>query len=219
MTTSARSRSPYELEELTVQLHRSKLGLFWRWRTELGTLTGTGGGFFECWHCIGPGLSGVAFGSGLALAAALPWTRRFLAARFWCLVTRHRLQRAFWELRLHTRAGRLPLVLWMHGTRVGERITVLACPGTSVSDYENAAEVLAAACGAREARVTVSARWSQLITIDILRRDLLGPSRTVGSALAALTGPVLVPAQREPDPEPVSDPPRWPGTGPGDALS
>jgi hypothetical protein len=215
-------RSPYQLEELTVALHRSRLGAFWRWRTEMSVLSGGATGFLECWHCIGPGLSGVAFGGGLALAAALPWTRRFLAARFWCLVTRHRLQRAFWEMRLHTRAGHLPLILWMHGTKVGERVFILARAGTSVSDYEDAADVFAAACGAREARVTASRRWSQLITIDILRRDILTPRKVIRSTLADLAGPVIVPAQRavpEPAREPVTDSPAWPGIEPGDTRS
>ena len=52
---------------------------------------------------------------GVVLVLVLvPWSRRFLLARFWCLFTRHRLQRVFWELRLHTRAGHLPWVLWTH---------------------------------------------------------------------------------------------------------
>jgi hypothetical protein len=209
-------RSPYQLEELTVALHRSRLGAFWRWRTEMSVLSGGVTGFLESWHCIGLDLSGVAFGGGLALAAALPWTRRFLAARFWCLVTRHRLQRAFWEMRLHTRAGHLPLILATCGTRVGERAVILARAGTSLADYEDAAAVFAAACGAREARVSASPRWSQLITIDILRRDILAPRRVVPSVLVDITGPVTVPAA---SPEPGPEPPAWPQISPKDTLS
>jgi hypothetical protein len=214
--TAKTQRSPYQLEELTVLLHRSRLGAFWRWRTEMSVLSGGATGFFECWHCIGLDLSGLAFGGGLALAAALPWTRRFLAARFWCLVTRHRLQRAFWEMRLHTRAGHLPLILLTYGTRVGERAVILARAGTSLADYEDAADVFAAACGAREARVTASRRWSQLITIDILRRDILSPRRIIPSALVDVVGPVTVPAA---SPEPGPEPPAWPQISPGDTLS
>lgn len=180
---SAANESPYAFEELTVILHRSKVGAFWRWRTELGVFSSSTGGFFETWHLIGLDLAGVAFGGGLALALALPWTRRFLAARFWCLLTRHRLQRAFWEMRLHTRAGRLPLVLWIHATAVGVRAYVLATAGTSLTSYQNAAEVFAAACGAREARVAASPRWSQLIIIDVMRRDVLSARLVVPSVL------------------------------------
>lgn len=202
-------KSPYQFEELTVVLHRSKVGAFWRWRTELTTFSGGAGGFLETWHLIGLDLTGVAFGGGLALALALPWTRRFLAARFWCLLTRHRLQRAFWEMRLHTRAGRLPLVLWTHATKVGVRAYILATAGTSLTSYQNAAEVFAAACGAREARVSASPRWSQLITIDIMRRDVLSPRLVVPSVLVDVGEPVQdeVPAL---DAEPVT----WPELSP-----
>lgn len=192
------NRSPYQFEELTLLLRRSRAGIAWRWRTELGVLTSGSAGFFECWHCVGLDLAGTAFGGGVALAVTLPWTRRFLAARFWCLLTRHRLQRAFWEMRLHTRAGHLPLVLWLHATRSGERVYVLARAGLSVEDFEAAAPAFAAACGAREARVAASSAHAQLITIDILRRDLLGPRNVVRSALSGVVGPVLVPAEDAP---------------------
>jgi hypothetical protein len=206
---STAQKSPYQFEELTVQIQRSKLGAFWRWRTEMSLISGSTGGFCETWHLIGIDLAGVAFGGGLALVLALPWTRRFLAARFWCLLTRHRLQRAFWEMRLHTRAGRLPLVLWTHGTKVGVRAYILATAGTSRTHYENAAEVFAAACGAREARVTASPRWSQLITIDIMRRDALSSRLVVPSVLVDMPEPAPgeVPAL---DPEPLT----WPELSP-----
>lgn len=190
MATASKNASPYAFEELTILLRRSRLGMAWRWRTEMATLTTGSGGFLETWHLIGLDLAGVAFGGGLALALLLPWTRRFLAARFWCLLTRHRLQRAFWETRLHTRAGRLPLVLWLTGSKVGVRAYVLAPAGTSLTAFENAAEIFAAACGAREAHVSASPRWSQLITIDIMRKDVLSSRVVVPSVLVDLGEPV-----------------------------
>src|SRR5690348_18067157 len=39
----------------------------------------------------------------------------------WCVLTRHRLQRLCYQARLHTREGRLPLILWIRPTKVGER--------------------------------------------------------------------------------------------------
>lgn len=212
------NRSPYALEDLTILLRRSRVGAAWRWRTEMTTLVTGSGGFFETWHLIGLDLAGTAFGGGLALALLLPWSRRFMLARFWCLVTRHRLQRAFWETRLHTRAGHLPLVLWTRGTKVGERAYVLARAGMSAADFEDAVPAFAAACGAREARVSFSPRWSQLITIDILRRDLLSPRHVVPSTLVDLAGPVAVPVQDQ-GREPVSGTRAWPGIAPGDDRS
>jgi hypothetical protein len=146
----------------------------------------------------------------------------FLLARFWCLVTRHRLQRTCWELRLHTRSGRLPLILHTRATKVGERAWILARAGIRAADFTDCAPDFAAACGAREARVTISPRWAQLITVDILRRDLLTPRHHVRSRLIDMTGPVVVPAQRtgtDPDLEPVTDSPAWPEIAPGDTRS
>ncbi len=104
----------------------------WRWRTEIALLVGSAAGFLAGWHFIGLDLTGVALGGGAALLAGLPWARRFVSRRFWCLVTRHRLQAVFWELRLHTRKFRLPLVMWTRPTPVGERAWLLLRAGLSV---------------------------------------------------------------------------------------
>lgn len=197
----SRSSSPYAVEQMAVTFHRSVFGAWWRWRSELAYFTFGSGGFLECWHCIGLDATGVALGVPAALAAALPWPRRFLAARFWALFARHRLQRSFWELRLHTRAGRLPLVPWISGTRVGVRAWVLLRAGMTFEDFEDSAPAFAIACGALDCRVTAPARWSSLVCIDIIRRDALGPARVVRSPLADLADPA---------PEAVA-PPAWPG--------
>ena len=55
----------------------------------------------------------------LGIVFGLPWSRRFITARFWCVLSRHSFQRLCWEARLHTRAGRLPVILWTRPTKVG----------------------------------------------------------------------------------------------------
>ncbi len=55
--------------------------------------------------------------------------------RFWCVLARHRLHRLCYEARLHTRAGRLPLVLWTRPTKVGERARVLCRAGICADDF------------------------------------------------------------------------------------
>jgi hypothetical protein len=126
------------------------------------------------------------------IVLAVPVTRRFSTRRFWCVLARHRLQRVCYETRLHTRAGRLPLVLWIRPTKVGERAHVLCRAGTCGDDFAANAPEIAAACYAREARVTASTRWSHLVTIDIVRRDTLAASHAVASLLPAL------PARQDP---------------------
>jgi hypothetical protein len=145
----------------------------------------------------------VILGGLVVVLVVLPWSRRFLADRFWALFTRHRLQRAFWELRLHTRAGRLPLIAWIHATPVGSRAVVICRAGLCFEDFQANAPEFASACGAREARVTCSARLSWLIWIDVIRRDVLGPARLIRSPLAEL--PATDPAPAWPEPARTED--------------
>jgi hypothetical protein len=205
----SRSRTPYAIEELTVTLDRSRLGAGWRWRSELLCLACLLAAYGWVWSLLGSGLRSLAVFGVIALVLALiPWSRRFITGRFWALFTRHRLQRAFWELRLHTRAGRLPLIPWITSTAVGSRAVVVIRAGMCFEDFEGKAAELAAACGAREARVTCSSRWSWLVFIDIIRRDVLGPARVIRSPLADLPArvPGHVPALAS-----ASDPgPSWP---------
>jgi ABC-type multidrug transport system fused ATPase/permease subunit len=61
--------------------------------------------------------------AGLVLALfALPWTRRFTVRRAWCVISRHRLQRVFYETRMHTRSGRLSLI-WLCLTFGGDGVS------------------------------------------------------------------------------------------------
>src|SRR6266568_3671016 len=108
-------------------------------------------------------------------AGVLPWPRR----RFWCVLTRHRIQRLCWEARLHTRSGRLPLILWTRPTKVGIRLHLLCRAGICAEDFDAHRGELRAACYAREARVTRNRKWSQLVTIDIIRHDTLAAGNTI----------------------------------------
>ena len=56
--------------------------------------------------------------------------------------------------------------------------------GMTFEDFEDSAAAFAVACGARDCRVTASPRWSWLLCIDVIRRDVLGPARVIRSPLA-----------------------------------
>ena len=203
MPGASRSSSPYLVDQLAVTIHRSVFGAWWRWRTELAALAALAGSYFYGWYRLGSWLPPLLILLGLVLVAVLvPWPRRFVLARAWVLFTRHRLQRSFWELGLHTRAGRLPLVPWITGTPVGCRAWVLLRAGMTFTDFENSAGAFATACGATGCRVTASARWAWLVFIDVVRRDALGPRHIIRSPLGDL--PTL-------DPVPGDDTiPAWP---------
>ena len=179
--------SPYVIEGMAVTFHRTAAGMAWRWRTELLVLTLTTAALLRLHFTMGgwiwpPVLAGLV----VLVLLAIPSSRRYLTRRFWCVLARHRIQRLCWEARLHTRAGRLPLVLWTRPTKVGERAWLLCRAGICAEDFEDHIGELRAACYARDARVTRNTRWSQLITIDIIRRDTLAAAHHVPSPLPAM---------------------------------
>jgi hypothetical protein len=171
--------NPYAFDALAVQFHASAAGMAWRWRTELAILLTALAGLWRLAHLIPITWASVVVALALAGLGCLPWIRK----RFWCLLARHRIHRLCWEARLHTRAGRLPLVLWAHPTKVGERLHILCRAGICAEDFEAHIGELRAACFARDARVTRNRRWSQLVTIDIIRRDTLAASHHIPSPL------------------------------------
>jgi hypothetical protein len=173
--------NPYVLDGLAAQLHRTAAGVAWRWRTELTILILISAALWRLTLLTTLTWAGVLTGLALTTLGLLPWTRH----RFWCVLTRHRLQRLCWEARLHTRSGRLPLVLWARPTKVGVRLYVLCRAGICAEDFQAHIGELRAACYARDARVTRNTRWSQLVTIDIIRRDKLAAKNTITSPLRA----------------------------------
>jgi hypothetical protein len=169
------------LDDFAGRQRHTAAGIAWRWRTELAILTLTTAAVWRLTHLLALPWAGAVVGLVLMGLAVLPWTRR----RFWCVLARHRVHKLCWEARLHTRSGRLPLVLWCRPTKVGERLHVLCRAGICAEDFDAHRGELRAACFAREARITRNTRWSQLVTIDIIRRDKLAASHTITSPLRA----------------------------------
>ena len=104
------------------------------------------------------------------------------------MLARHRLQRLCFEARLHTRSGRLPLILFIRPDQ-GRRTSLGAVLRGHLRGRLRRPHLgeLRAACYARDARVTRNRRWSHLITIDIIRRDTLAASQVISSPLERLT--------------------------------
>jgi hypothetical protein len=179
--------SPYIIDSLAVTFHRSAAGMAWRWRTELRTLLLTASTLDWLRATLGSWIpAGIASGLVVLALFAVPQIRRWITRRFWCVLARHRIQRLCWEARLHTRAGRLPLILWTRPTKVGERAWLLCRAGICAEDFDDHTGELRAACYARDARVTRNTRWSQLVVIDIIRRDTLAAAHDVHSPLPDL---------------------------------
>lgn len=181
MTSNLRNRrnNPYALDDLAAAFHHSTAGVLWRWRTETTITAATASltGWLAAILTLTAAL--IIIAAVAAILLAVPRTRRWLTRHAWCLITRHRLQRVCWETRMHTRSGRIPLVAWIRPTGVGERAWLLCRAGICAEDFEAHAGEIRAACGAREARVTRHARWSQLVVIEVIRHDTLSAKRHV----------------------------------------
>jgi hypothetical protein len=121
------------------------------------------------------------------VAAALGWprSRRWLAAGLGCWVTRHRLHTAMVEVRLSTRAGRLPVFLAVLPTPVGERAWLWCRAGISAEDMADEIDRIRAALAARDVRIIRDRRWAALVVVEVIRRDPLAAS-TIRSPLADL---------------------------------
>ncbi|MEV0228487.1 hypothetical protein [Nonomuraea sp. NPDC050786] len=109
--------------------------------------------------------------SAVSVPVATRTGRNWVVAHFWCVVSRHRLQRVCLETTMHTRAGRIPLVLWITPTTTGEKALVMTRAGICAEEFEAYSEEIAAACWARSANVYRHRRRAQFVIVEIVRRD------------------------------------------------
>jgi hypothetical protein len=176
--------NPYFFDEMFVRGKRTTAGVIWRFRTEVMVLmTGTAG-VWELAKAVTTAWLMVIFILTGTAVTVVPQVRRFITRRAWCVLSRHRIQKVCFETRMHTRSGRLPLVLRIHPTQVGERALIWCRAGICAADFEAHTPEIAAACYARQARVEGHKRWAQLLYLDIVRRDTLAAHTVIPSGLA-----------------------------------
>jgi hypothetical protein len=181
--------NPYIFDDLAATMHQSAIGVIWRMRAETTLFITTASAFLAVSWLLAITWAAVMLGTMIAATAALPWSRRLVMRRAWCVISRHRIQRVFFETRMHTRSGRLPLVLRIHPTEVGERAVIWCRAGICFEDFEAHTGEIAAACYAREARVERSKRWAQIVVVLVVRRDTLAAHNVITSGLALSTKP------------------------------
>jgi hypothetical protein len=144
--------------------------------------------------------------TGIALLYAP--TRRYLLARAWCIITPHRVRVGCAQAWIHSRGGKIPVVLLTTCQPFGERVYLWCRAGTSAIDFTSARLLLTTACWARDIRVNTSERFAQLMSLDVIRR--LPPDQLGDIELGYRTG-------QEPDPRTPPEgadgrrtPPTWP---------
>jgi hypothetical protein len=172
----------------------------WRLRSEIVVLVGAvslGLVAFSAHAWLGLGLL-----TGLMAApATLKGGRSRFRAHFGCIYSRHRMQRLFLDTPLHTRSGRIPLILWITPTTEGEKALVLCRTGICAESFEAFVGELAAACGAMTARVARHRKWSNLVTIEIVRR-VSQPMKPAAGVNRMISGLYSWEPLGEPYPEP-----------------
>ncbi|WP_113704394.1 hypothetical protein [Nonomuraea lactucae] len=160
-------------EDLPAAGRGSVLARLWRARTELLLAAALG---LLALTLLGAAKEGhwmplILLSCAISAPAVTRGGRNWVVAHFWCTVSRHRLQRTCLETTMHTRSGRIPLVLWITPTRTGEKALILTRAGISAAEFEAYAEEIAAACYARSAAVYRHRRWAHLVIVEIVRRD------------------------------------------------
>jgi hypothetical protein len=179
--------NPYFFDEMLVRGKRTAAGVLWRFRTEVMVLvTGTAGMWELAKAVTTAWLAVILIMAGTAVTV-VPQARRFIIRRAWCVLSRHRIQKVCFETRMHTRTGRLPLVLRIHPTKVGERALIWCRAGICAADFEAHTPEIAAACYARQARVEGNRRWAQLVQVDIVRRDTLAAHTVIPPGVTRLS--------------------------------
>jgi hypothetical protein len=185
--------NPYVFDGLLANAHHTTAGVLWRFRTEATSLLAAAAVIWQLAVAITIVWALITFAALVITAFVTPPVRRYIIKRAWCVISRHRLQKVFFETRMHTRSGRLSLVLRIHPTQVGERALIWCRAGICFEDFEAHTGEIAAACYAREARIERSKRWAQLVQVNIVRRDTLAAHHVITSGLVS-KAPAVPPA-------------------------
>jgi hypothetical protein len=177
MSAPGRRRGHHPLVDLELALaprcHPNPLVLLWRWRYELGLLAAallTAVVVVRTDSVLAVLGTGALIGGGLA---AWPAGRRLLAVRVWCIVTPHRVRTACAQAWIHSRSGKIPIVLWTSAQPYGERVRLWCRAGTMAADLEVQRAMLATTCWAEDARVVRSRRRPQIVTLEVVRRPVV----------------------------------------------
>jgi hypothetical protein len=188
----------------------------WRWRYELAAAAVLA----ALWIAL-PTAAAAAVTAGLAAALAITACfsrgRTFLADRLWCIMTTHRVRSACAHTWIHSRYGKLPVILLTRRQPFGERVYLWCPAGVSAADFSAARDVLSAACLATDVQVSRHTRHAQLVALDVIRRE--PPAERTGQPWdgnGPPGGTLPIPAPRKPSDgdfftgeAPREEPPRW----------
>lgn len=160
------------LEKCMTQVRRPNLLVIaWRWRYELALLGGLPAAVVILISHVGWRWALAELGLLAATLGTWPAARCWGAARAGCVVTAHRLRTGCAQAWIHTRQGRLPVILLTRPIPGGEQVYLWCRAGTSGVDFESARDLLRTACWARDVRISRSNRYSHIVIVDVIRRE------------------------------------------------
>lgn len=178
MTTRRRSRRLGEarllagLERgLTSVPRPNPLVIIWRWRYELALLIGLPAGLISLTRAVGLRWTLIEIGLLAGILHAWPQLRWRIKAHATCVVTAHRLRTGCAQAWIHTRKGKLPILLLTRPTAFGEQAHLWCRAGTCIEDFEFARDILRAACWAHDVHIARSSRYSHIVIVDVIRRE------------------------------------------------
>jgi hypothetical protein len=169
--------------------HPSLLTVAWRWRYEclLGSLVSIGAYLLVA--TVGGLWATIIVAAMVALVGIVPPLRAEAAAFWWWMVTPHRVRTGMAQAWIHSRDGKIPVIVRTTRQSFGQRVHIWCRAGTSPEDFVWGRHLIASACWAREVRVFRSARYAHFVVLDVIRRgeyseDDLGPGFWPGADLA-----------------------------------
>jgi hypothetical protein len=155
------------------------LELAWNWRWEAGTLAALAYLMTQIAVSLSIAWLIAAAGAGLVVLSTMmcwPPARLRIIARWWCVVTPHRLRKGFVNAWVQTRDGNLPVILSCSPTAYGEQVRLWLPAGLTAGSLLSAGEVLAAACWAADVRVVRDGRRAHRVTLEVIRNSgAVGP--------------------------------------------
>ena len=145
------------------------LAILWRWRYELALLTGLPAVVIILMRAVGTIWAVVILAALAHLIVLWPAARRLLVDQAWCVITAHRVRTGCAQAWIHSRNGKIPVVLMTSRQPYGQSVWLWCRAGTSAEDFVVARDRIAAACWARAVYVTTDERFAHMVTLHVIR--------------------------------------------------
>lgn len=148
----------------------SVLTIAWRWRYELLLVGIAAPGLYLLVSEAG-GILAIAIVAASAATVLLSGALRAQAtAFFWWIATPHRVRAGMAQAWIHSRNGKIPIIMRTTRQPFGERVVLWCRAGTSAQDFIWGRHLIVASCWARDVRVLQSERYSHVVVLDVIRR-------------------------------------------------